>query len=39
MLLSICSKFHENILDAIKVIEQTRVSLEFFQRGIILQKL
>ena len=39
MLLYICTKFHENILDGIKVIEQTRFSLEKFQRGIISQKL
>ena len=32
-------KFHENILDGIKVIEQKRFSLEKFQRGIISQKL
>ena len=34
----ICTKFHENILDGIEVIEQTRFSLEIFQRGIISQK-
>ena len=39
MLLYICIKFHENILDGIKVIEQTRFTLEKFQRGIISQKL
>ena len=39
MLLNICTKFHENILEGIKVIEQTRFSLEIFQRGIISQKL
>ena len=39
MLLYICTKFHENILDLIKVIEQTRFSLEIFQLGIISQKL
>ena len=30
------NKFHENILDGIKVIEHTRFSWEKFQRGIIL---
>ena len=39
MLLYICTKFHENILDGIKVIKQTRLSLEKFQMGIISQKL
>ena len=39
MLLCSCTKFHEKILDGIKVIEQTRFSLEIFQRGIISQKL
>ena len=39
MLLYICTKFHENILHNIKVIEQTRFPLEKFQRGIISQKL
>ena len=37
MLLNICTKFHENILDDIKVIEQTRFSLDIFQRGILSQ--
>ena len=37
MLLNNCTKFHENNLDDIKVIEQTRFSLEIFQRGIISQ--
>ena len=32
-------QFHENILDGNKVIEQTRFSLEIFQRGISSQKL
>ena len=31
----ICSKFHENILNDIKVIERTQLSLGEFQRGII----
>ena len=31
----ICTKFHENILEGIKVIEQTQFSKEKFQRGII----
>ena len=39
MLLYIGTKFHENVLDNIKVIEQTRFPLEKFQRGIISQKL
>ena len=39
MLLNICTEFHKNILDSIKVIEQTRFSLEIFQRGIISQKM
>ena len=39
MLLYICTKFHENILDDIKVIEQIRFPLEKIQRGIISQKL
>ena len=34
-MLYICPKFHENIIDDIKVIEWTRFSLEIFQRGII----
>ena len=38
MLLYICTKFHENILNDIKVIEQTRFPLEKFQRSIISQK-
>ena len=38
MLLYICTKFNENILDGIKVIEQTRFLLEKFQRGTISQK-
>ena len=33
MLFNICTKFQENILDCIKVTEQTRFSLEIFQRG------
>ena len=37
MLLNICTKFHENNFDNIKVIEQTRFSFEIFQRGIISQ--
>ena len=39
MRLDICTKFHENILVSIEVIEQTRFSLEIFQRGIISQKM
>ena len=39
MLLNNCTKFHENILGGIKIIEQTRFSLKIFQRGIISQKL
>ena len=35
MTLDICTKFHENILDGIKVEEQTRFSFEKCQRGII----
>ena len=31
----ICTKFHENTLDCIKVIERTRFSWEKFQRGVI----
>ena len=38
MLLNICPKFHEIILGCMKVIEQTRFSLEIFQRGILSQK-
>ena len=33
MLLCICTKFHENILDGIKVTEQTRFSLEKNSKG------
>ena len=36
---AIYTKFHENILDGIKVIAQTRFSLEKFQSGTISQKL
>ena len=35
MVVYICTKFHENILDGIKVIERTRVSEEKFHRDII----
>ena len=35
----ICTKFHENILNGIKVIERTRFSLEQFQRGVIPLKM
>ena len=35
MVIYICIKFRENILDSIKVIERTRFSLEKFQRVII----
>ena len=38
MLLYISTKIHENILDSI-VKEQTRFSLEIFQRGIIFTKI
>ena len=38
-LVYICTKFHENILDGIKVIERTRFSKEKFQRGIIPEKM
>ena len=34
-LVYICTKFHENILDDIKVIEQTQFILEKLRRGII----
>ena len=33
MLLYIYTKFHENIIDSIKVIEQTRFSLEKISKG------
>ena len=33
MALNICTKLHENILDCIKVIEQTWFSYEKFQKG------
>ena len=33
--LNIRTKFHENILEGIKVIERTQFSFEKFQRGII----
>ena len=36
-MLYICTKFHENILDGNKVIEQTRFILEIFQWAIISQ--
>ena len=35
MVVYICTKFHENILDGIKIIELTRFSYQKFQRGII----
>ena len=35
MMVYICTKFHENILEGIKVKEQTQFSKEKFQRGII----
>ena len=35
MMVYICTKSHENILDGIKVIERTRFSLQKIQRGII----
>ena len=33
MMVYICTKFHENILDGMKFIEQIQFSLEKFQRG------
>ena len=39
MMFYICTKFHDNIIDGIKDIEQKTFSLEIFQRGIISQKL
>ena len=38
MVVYICSKFHANILDGIRVIERTRHSSEKFQRAIIPKK-
>ena len=35
MVVYICTKFHENILEGIKVREQTQFSKEKFQGGII----
>ena len=35
MMVYICTNFHENILQDIKVIEQKQFSMEKFQRGII----
>ena len=35
MMVYICTKIHENILDGNKVIKRTKVSLQTFQRGII----
>ena len=37
-LVYISAKFHENILNGIKVIKRTQFLLEKFQTGIILQK-
>ena len=37
-MLYICAKFHEIILNGIKVIERTRFQYEKLQRGIIPQK-
>ena len=34
-LVYICTKFHENILNGIKVIERTQFTQEKFRRGII----
>ena len=34
MVVHICTKFNENILDSIKIIEWTQLSYEKFQRGI-----
>ena len=39
VMLYICAKFHEIILNGIKVIERTRFLYEKLQRGIILQKM
>ena len=39
MMVYICTKFHENVLDSIKVIEQTRFLFKKFPRGIIPQKM
>ena len=39
MMFYFCTKFHDNILDGITVIEKTKFSLEIFQRGIISQNL
>ena len=39
MVVYICTKFHENILDGIKAIEKTVFPSEKFQRGIILYKM
>ena len=36
IMVNISTKFHENILDGIKVIERTQFSIEKFQRAIIL---
>ena len=33
MMVYICTKFHENILQGIEVIEQTQFSKEKFQKG------
>ena len=38
MTLYICTEFHENIPDGIKVIERTQFSTKKFQRGIIPYK-
>ena len=35
MMVHICTKFHENILDGIEVIERTPCSYQIFQRDII----
>ena len=39
VMLYICAKFHEIILNGIKVIERTRFLYEKLQRGIIPQKM
>ena len=39
IMLDICAKFHEIILNGIKIIERTRFLYEKLQRGIIPQKM
>ena len=38
MVVCICTKFHEIILNGVKVLGQTKFSMEKIQRGIILEK-